>query len=398
MVRLPIYMDCHATTPVDPAVLSAMLPFFTEQFGNASSRQHQYGWSAEAAVEAARASVARCIGAEPREVIFTSGATESNNLALKGTAAGLQSKGNHIVIAQTEHKSVIDPARQLEKNGYQVTYLPVDSQGMIDLDQLKSSITPKTILVSVMAANNEIGTLQPVDEIGRLCRERQVCFHTDASQAVGKIPVDVTAFSADLMSLTAHKIFGPKGIGALYVRSAQPKFRLVPQMDGGGHERGWRSGTLNVPGIVGFGKAAELARAYLPEESGRVRQLRDRLQHALMAQLDEVCLNGHPSRRLPNNLNLSFLHVEDSVLMMSMKDIAVSTGSACSTADPEPSHVLKALHLPPERLHSSIRFGLGRFTTSEEIDIVIERVVASVRQLREQSLAYRQSRRTPIPT
>jgi len=388
VIRTPVYMDYHATTPVDSRVLEAMLPFFSEKFGNPSSRQHRFGWIAEEAVESCRENIARCIGSESKEIVFTSGATESSNLALKGTAEAYKQKGSHIVTVQTEHKSVLDTCRRLEKQGFEVTYLPVDEYGIVDLDRFRASLRPSTILVSIMIANNEIGSIQSVDEIGKLCREHAVFFHTDATQAVGKIPVDVQKMHIDLMSFNAHKIYGPKGIGALYVRRSNPKVKIAMQMDGGGHERGMRSGTLNVPGIVGLAKALELSVQSMSEETIRLRILRDRMFDAFTGQLDEVFLNGHPTNRLPNNLNVSFLYAEDNALMMSMKDIAVSTGSACSTADPEPSHVLKALRLPQERLHSAIRFGLGRFTTEEEVEYVIGRVVENVRKLRQLSPGY----------
>jgi len=357
-MKFPVYMDYHATTPVDPAVLDAMIPYFTEKFGNAASRQHEFGWIAEDAVETARSSMAKNIGATNKEIIFTSGATESNNLAIKGIAETWRQKGNHIITAATEHKSVLDSCKKLEKNGFQITYLPVDHDGLIDLNRLENSITPKTILVSIMAANNEIGTIQDIESIGKICRNRNIFFHTDATQAIGKTPINLKSMNIDLLSFSAHKMYGPKGIGALYIRGTQPKVRLAMQQDGGGHEYGFRSGTLNVPGIVGFAKALGLSIQSMDQETERLRQLRDLMFKQFSEQLDDVYLNGHPSQRLPNNLNLSFLHVEDNALMMSMKDIAVSTGSACSTSDPEPSHVLKALSLPPERLHSSIRFGL----------------------------------------
>ncbi len=377
-------MDNHATTPVDPEVVKSMIPYFSESFGNPASKQHQFGWVAEEAVESARASIARLIGAEPREIIFTSGATESNNLAIKGAA--LRRKGTHVVSVQTEHKSVLDACKSLEKRGYRITLLPVDSSGVLDPERLRDALTPETILVSVMAANNEIGTLQDIASIAALCRERGVLFHSDASQAAGKIPLD--ARMCDLLSLTAHKIYGPKGAGALYVKHAPGPLPIAPLLDGGGHERGLRSGTLNVPGIVGLARALEICCGKMEEESPRLQGYRDRMISELTSRLDDVLLNGHPTRRLPNNLNLSFSGVEDNALMMSMKDIAVSTGSACSTANPEPSHVLKALKLPAERLHSSLRFGLGRFTTAEEVEYVIGRVVETVQKLRKFSPAY----------
>jgi cysteine desulfurase len=391
-MKLPIYMDYQATTPVDPRVVESMLPFFTENFGNPASRQHRFGWISEEAVESARAGIARSIGAEAREIIFTSGATESNNLALKGAGEALRQKGNHIITVQTEHRSVLDPARKLEKLGYQVTFLQVDEHGILDLERLRAALTPKTILVSVMFANNEIGTIQDIRSIGAMCRENGVLFHTDATQAAGKLTINVEELKIDLLSCSAHKIYGPKGIGALYARSSNPRVKLAPQMDGGGHERGIRSGTLNVAGIVGFAKAMELGISSMNEESNRMTGLRDKLLTGVTAQLDDVCLNGHPTSRLPNNLNISFLGVEDNALMMSMKDVAVSTGSACSTADPEPSHVLKALRLRPERLHSAIRFSLGRFTTGEEVEYVVARVVESVKTLRKLMPASRSTR------
>jgi cysteine desulfurase len=382
-------MDYHSTTPVDPRVVDAMLPFFTEKFGNAASRQHMFGWIAEEAVESSRARIAQQIGAEQKDIVFTSGATESNNLAIKGIAEVRRQKGNHIITVQTEHKSVLDTCKRLEKQGFEVTYLPVDSFGVVDVNRLRDSLRPTTLLVSVMFANNEIGTLQSIAEIGRVCREHGVIFHTDATQAVGKVPVNVSTMCIDAMSFSGHKIYGPKGVGALYVRQSSPKVKIAMQMDGGGHERGMRSGTLNVPGIVGVAKALELSVELMAEESKRLGGYRDRMFHEFVTRLDGVSLNGHPTDRLPNNLNVSFAYVEDNALLMSMKDVAVSTGSACSTADPEPSHVLKALRLPQERLHSSLRFGLGRFTTEEEVEYVITRVVECVRKLRELSPAYK---------
>ncbi|MBI4546555.1 MAG: IscS subfamily cysteine desulfurase [Ignavibacteriae bacterium] len=387
-MKVPVYMDYHATTPVDPRVVEAMLPYFTESFGNPASRQHRFGWITEEAVESSRSTIAKLVGAESKEIIFTSGATESNNLAIKGIGEAWKQKGMHIVSVQTEHKSVLDVCKKMEKLGYQVTYLPVDEYGLIDIDRLKHAIMPKTILVSVMVANNEIGTIQNIAEVGEICHEKGVFFHTDASQAVGKIPMNVREMGIDLMSFTAHKIYGPKGIGALYVRSSNPKVKVAMQMEGGGHERGMRSGTLNVPGIVGFANALELCSQSMDEDSKRLSNYRDKMVAAFSSQLDGVYLNGHPTMRLPNNLNISFTYIENDALMMSMKDVAVSTGSACSTANPEPSHVLKALRLPQERLHSAIRFGLGRFTTEEEVDYVVNRVVENVKKLRELSPAY----------
>ncbi len=384
MVKLPIYMDNHATTPVDPRVLAAMLPYFTERFGNAASRNHSFGWHAEEAVEAARKQVADLIGATAKEIVFTSGATESDNLAIKGAARMYREKGNHLVTAVTEHKAVIDTCKHLEKDGFEVTYLPVNRDGLIDLDQLRAAITDRTVLISIMAANNEVGVLQPVAEIGRLARERGVLFHTDAVQAAGKVPFDVNAMNADLVSLSAHKMYGPKGVGALYVRRRNPRVLLTPIIDGGGHERGMRSGTLNVPGIVGFGKAAALCRDELAGEAARLTALRDRLAEGLR-RLDDVEINGSMEHRLPGNLNVSFAYVEGESLLMGISDVAVSSGSACTSATLEPSYVLKAMGIGDELAHSSIRFGLGRFNTEEEVDFVVEKLSAVVTRLREMS-------------
>lgn len=388
MVKFPIYLDYHATTPMDERVLEAMLPYFREHFGNAASRNHSFGWVAEEAVEKARKQIAALINASPKEIVFTSGATESNNLAIKGVAEMYAEKGNHIITAATEHKAVLDTCKRLEKRGYRVTYLPVRADGLIDLDQLRDSITDRTILVSIMYGNNEIGTVQDIPTIGRICHEKGVLFHTDATQAVGKIPVDVTADHIDLLSCTAHKMYGPKGVGALYVRRKNPRVQLTAQMDGGGHERGMRSGTLNVPGIVGFGKAAELCQQLMPEEMPRLERLRDKLKDGILTQLDEVYINGTMERRLPHNLNLSFAYVEGESLLMGINDIAVSSGSACTSATLEPSYVLKALGAGDDLAHSSIRFGLGRFTTEEEIDYTVGKVVEVVRKLRELSPLY----------
>ncbi len=387
-MHAPIYMDHHATTPVDPKVLEAMLPYFTEKFGNPASRQHSFGWIAEEAVERSRASIADAIGALTKEIIFTSGATEANNLAIKGAVEALRQKGSHCVTVQTEHKSVLDCFKKLERSGSSVTYLPVNDQGMLDPERLRSALTDRTVIVSVMAANSEIGTLHPLSQIGRICRERGIWFHTDATQAAGKIPIDVEAMNIDMLSFSGHKIYGPKGIGVLYVRSSPPRVRPKMQIDGGGHEGGMRSGTLNVPGIVGLAKALEVCITGMSEESRRVRSLRDGLLEGFMRGIEGVILNGHPTERLPNNLNVSFLGAENDALMMSMKEVAVSTGSACSTADPEPSHVLKALRLPPERVHSAVRFGLGRFNTEEEVSYVVGRVSEGVANLRKLSTAY----------
>ncbi|MCX7699339.1 MAG: IscS subfamily cysteine desulfurase [Gemmataceae bacterium] len=391
-MKLPIYMDNNATTRCDPRVVEAMLPYFTEKYGNAASRNHAFGWEAEAAVEDARAQVATIIGASPKEIVFTSGATESNNLALKGVASMYRKKGNHIITAVTEHKAVIDPCKRLERDGFQVTFLPVDRYGQVHPEQVAEAITPQTILVSIMAANNEIGTLNPIREIGRICKEKGVLFHTDAVQAVGKIPIDVNEMGIDLLSMTAHKLYGPKGIGALYVRKKDPRVRLDPIIDGGGHERGMRSGTLAVPLIVGFGEACDIARREMPEEAPRLLQLRERLRQGIMSRLEETYINGHPTERLPGNINLSFAYVEGEALMMGIKDVAVSSGSACTSASLEPSYVLRALGVGDELAHSSIRFGLGRFNTQEEVDFVIEQVVKAVTHLREMSPLYEMAR------
>ncbi len=391
-VKLPIYMDNNATTRCDPRVVEAMLPYFTEKYGNAASRNHVFGWEAEAAVEEARGQVAAIIGASAKEIVFTSGATESNNLALKGVASMYRKKGNHIITAVTEHKAVIDPCKRLERDGFQVTFLPVDRYGQVHPEQVAEAMTPQTILVSIMAANNEIGTLNPIREIGRICKEKGVLFHTDAVQAVGKVPIDVNEMGIDLLSLTAHKLYGPKGIGALYVRKKDPRVRLDPIMDGGGHERGMRSGTLAVPLIVGFGKACEIARQEMPEEAIRLRQLRERLREGIMSQLEETYVNGHPTERLPGNINLSFAYVEGEALMMGIKDVAVSSGSACTSASLEPSYVLRALGVGDELAHSSIRFGLGRFNTPEEVDFVVDQVVKAVNHLRQMSPLYEMAR------
>jgi len=387
-IKLPIYMDNHATTPVDPRVVEAMLPYFTNQFGNAASRNHSFGWDAEKAVENAREQIAQLINAIPREIIFTSGATESDNLALKGVAEMYREKGNHIITMVIEHKAVLDPCKRLEKYGYQVTYLPVSKEGLVDLDELRAAITDKTILISIMYANNEIGVLQPIEEIGKIAKEHKVLFHTDATQAVGKVPFDVQAMNVDLASLSAHKMYGPKGVGALYVRRRNPRVQLAPIFDGGGHERGMRSGTLNVPSIVGFGKACEIAGQEMAEESVHLRGLRDRLKKKIFSQLDEVYVNGSWEHRLPHNLNVSFAFVEGESLLMGISDVAVSSGSACTSATLEPSYVLKALGVGEDLAHTSIRFGLGRFNTEEEVDHVAERLVETVNRLRELSPLY----------
>jgi cysteine desulfurase len=381
-MKLPIYLDNHSTTRVDPRVVETMLPYFAEKYGNASSIHHEFGWEAEAAVEHARSLVAQLISAHAAEVVFTSGATESINLALKGIAATRSSTGNQIITASTEHQAVLDTCARLERQGFDITRLPVDEYGLVSPEQVRSAITKRSILATIMLANNEIGTLAPLKEIGEICRDHGVPLHTDATQAVGKIPVDVLAMNLDLLSFSAHKMYGPKGIGALWMRSTRPPLDLEPQVDGGGHERGLRSGTLNVPAIVGFGAAAKLAGAEMVEEASRVGRLRDKLVEELRTLLDGVTLNGHPVRRLPNNANITFAAVRADRLMMDMKDIAVSSGSACSSASPEPSHVLRAIGLKEDSVLSSIRFGLGRFTTEEEIDYVIGRIVETVTSFR----------------
>ncbi len=387
-VKLPIYMDNHATTRTDPRVVEAMLPYFDEVFGNAASRNHEFGWRAEEAVERGREQIAKLIGATAKEIVLTSGATESNNLALKGVAEMYREKGNHIITQVTEHKCVLDTSKRLEKHGCRITYLPVKKDGLVDLDQLKDAMTPDTILVSIMAANNEIGVLQPVREIGKLCHERGVLFHADMAQTAGKVPMDVIADNVDLASISAHKFYGPKGVGALYVRRRNPRVQLVAQMDGGGHERGMRSGTLNVPGVVGMGKAAEIAQAEMAEESKRLLALRENLREQITSQLDEVYINGSMEHRLPGSLNISFAFVEGESLLMGINDVAVSSGSACTSATLEPSYVLKALGAGDEIAHSSIRFGLGRFNTQAEVDYVAAKVVDVVNRLRELSPLY----------
>lgn len=388
-VKLPIYMDYHATTPVDPRVVEAMLPYFNETFGNAASRSHVFGWKAEEAAEAAREQVAGLIGAEgAKEIVITSGATESDNLAIKGVAEFYREKGNHIITTVVEHKAVLDTCKRLEKQGFEVTYLPVDKAGMVDPDDVRRALNERTILVSVMLANNEVGTVQPLAEIGKITRERGVLFHSDAVQGVGKVDFDVVKMNVDLASLTAHKMYGPKGVGALYVRRSKPRVRLVAQMDGGGHERGMRSGTLNVPGIVGFGRAAQILRAEGRVENERIFGQRERLRARLFAAIDDVHLNGHPEKRLPGNLNVAFNYVEGEAMMMAIKDVAVSSGSACTSASLEPSYVLRSMGVDEENAHSSIRFGLGRFTTDEEVDYVADLVISKVKKLREMSPLY----------
>jgi cysteine desulfurase len=374
---------------VDPRVLDEMLPYFTEKFGNAASHGHAFGWAAEEAVETARARIAKLIGATPTEIVFTSGATESDNLAIKGVAEMYREKGNHIITATTEHKAVLDSCHRLEQSGFRVTYLQVQNDGLIDLDDLKRALDNETILVSIMAANNEIGVLQPVVEIGKLCWERGIPFHSDAVQAIGKVPVDVNRLCIDLMSITGHKLYGPKGAGALYVRNENPRLRVAPILDGGGHERGMRSGTLNVPGIVGLGKACALCAEEMPQEAVNHSRLRDRLRERIMGRLDQVSINGSTEHRLPGNLNLSFAHVDGESLMMAIPDIAVSSGAACNSEKREASHVLRALGVDDELAQSSIRFGIGRFNTEHEIDYAADRVVETVKQLRELSPSYK---------
>ncbi|MFL5812118.1 MAG: IscS subfamily cysteine desulfurase [Bdellovibrionia bacterium] len=387
-VKLPIYLDNHATTPMDPEVLQTMLPYFTDVFGNAASRNHEFGWTAEAAVEKARSQIAKLIGATDKEIIFTSGATESDNLALLGVAEMYKEKGRHIITSPIEHKAILDACHHLETKGFTITQVPVDKYGMVTPEAVKAAIRPDTILVSVMAANNEIGTINPVAEIGKVCRDHGVFFHTDAVQALGKVEINVDKMNIDLLSISAHKIYGPKGIGALYVRRKNPRVRLSPIIHGGGHERGMRSGTLNVTGIVGFGKACELAQKNMASEVERIKKLRDKLWDGIRSQLDEVYLNGHPTERLSNNLNVSFAFVEGESLMMGMKELAVSSGSACTSASLEPSYVLKSIGVGEDLAHTSIRFGLGRFTTEEEIDFTIDKVVTTVKKLRDLSPLY----------
>lgn len=387
-MKFPIYFDYHATTPMDPEVLKTMLPYFTDVFGNAASRNHEFGWTAEAAVENARTQIASLIGASDKELIFTSGATESNNLALLGVAEMYQEKGNHIITTPIEHKAVLDTCQALERKGFQITYLPVDQYGQVNPEDVRKAITDKTILVSVMFANNEIGTINPIGAIGKVCKEKGVLFHTDAVQAIGKVKVDVQELGIDLLSITAHKIYGPKGVGALYVRRKNPRVRLAPILHGGGHERGMRSGTLNVPGIVGFGKAAEILTRTMTDEVAKLRRQRDRLWDGIRAELDEIYLNGHPTERLPNNLNVSFAFVEGESLMMGMKELAVSSGSACTSASLEPSYVLKSIGVGEDLAHTSIRFSVGRFTTDEEVDFAIRKVVSAVKKLRDLSPLY----------
>ena len=387
-VKLPIYMDNHATTPLDPRVLEAMMPYLTGIFGNAASRNHSFGWEAEQGVEKAREQIARLIGATAKEIIFTSGATESTNLAIKGVAEMYREKGNHIITQVTEHKATLDTCKRLEKSGYRVTYLPVMADGLIDIEDLKRAMDDQTIIVSIMYANNEIGVIQPIQEIGKLCHEKGVIFHTDAVQAVGKIPVNVLTDNIDLLSLSGHKVYGPKGVGALYVRRRNPRVQLSEQINGGGHERGMRSGTLNVPGIVGLGAACEIAQNEMAEEAVREQELRDYLRNKLENALDYTQVNGNMDHHLPGNLNMSFVYVEGESLLMGINDIAVSSGSACTSATLEPSYVLKALGLGDDVAHSSIRFGLGRFNTKAEVDYVSDKIIQVVQHLRELSPLY----------
>ena len=388
-MKFPIYLDNHATTPMDPRVLESMLPYFTEKFGNAASRNHAFGWEAEEGVETARKQIAKLIHADAKEIVFTSGATESNNLALKGVVEMYHEKGDHIITSSTEHRAVLDTAKTLEtKRGVKVTYLPVDKFGMVNPEDVRKAITDKTILISVMFANNEIGTINPIKEIGKIAKEKGILFHCDATQGVGKVPVDVQEMGIDLMSFSAHKIYGPKGIGALYVRKKNPRVRIAAQMDGGGHERGMRSGTLPVPLIVGFGKACELCEQEMAADAARLSVMRDRLHATITKALEDVYLNGHPTERLPHNLNISFAYVEGESLLMGCKEIALSSGSACTSATLEPSYVLRALGVGAELAHSSIRFGLGRFTLDEEVDYAAKKIIETVTKLREMSPLY----------
>ena len=388
-ITLPIFMDYHSTTPVDPRVLEEMIPYFTQKFGNAASRSHAFGWAAEEAVDYARERIAKLVGASSeKEIVFTSGATESNNVAIKGVAEFYKDKGDHIITTVIEHKAVLDTCKRLEKEGFRVTYLPVGKDGLVDPAAIEAAITDKTILVSVMLANNEIGTVQPLEAIGKITRAKGVLLHSDAVQGVGKVEFDVQKMNVDLASITAHKMYGPKGVGALYVRRSKPRVRIVAQMDGGGHERGMRSGTLNVPSIVGFGKAAEIMRTEGIEEGKKLFALRERLRTKLQKALEETYVNGSMEHRLPGNLNISFNFVEGEAMMMAIKDVAVSSGSACTSASLEPSYVLRALGVGDELAHSSIRFGLGRFNTEEEVDFVADLVIKKVNHLREMSPLY----------
>ncbi len=389
-LKLPIFMDSQSTTPVDPRVLEEMIPYFTEKFGHPASRNHPFGWEAEGGVDKAREQIAKLIGArDPKEVVFTSGGTEAINLALKGVAEMYREKGNHIVTTTIEQRATLDVCKRLERQGFEVTYVPVGREGLVDVEAVRAALTDKTVLISVMVANNEIGTIQPVAELGKLAKEKGIIFHTDATQAVGKIPVDVEAMGIDLLSATAHMLYGPKGVGALYVRRKSPRVRLAPMVDGGGHERGMRSGTVPVPLVVGFGKAAEICREVMGEESKRLAALRDRLQEQILSKVDEAYVNGHPERRLPHNLNISFAYVEgESVLMGLNREAALASGSACTSATLEPSYVISALGVDSELAHSSIRFGLHRFSTEEEVDFVAQKTVEVIHRLREMSPLY----------
>jgi len=389
-LKLPIFMDSQSTTPVDSRVLEVMIPYFTEKFGHPASRNHPFGWEAEAAVDQAREQIAKLIGArDPKEVVFTSGGTESINLAMKGVAEMYREKGNHIVTTAIDQRATLDVAKRLERQGFEVTYVPVGHDGVVDVEEIRKALTPKTILISVMFANNEIGTIQPIAEVGKLAKEKGIIFHIDATQAAGKVPIDVEGMGIDLLSATAHLMYGPKGVGCLYVRRKGPRVRIAPMVDGGGHERGMRSGTVPVPLCVGFGRAALICREEMAEESTRLRALRDRLQDSILSRVDEAYVNGHPSTRLPHNLNVSFAYVEgESVLMGLNKEVALSSGSACTSATLEPSYVISALGVDAELAHSSIRFGLHRFTTEEEVDYVGRRTVEVVHRLREMSPLY----------
>jgi cysteine desulfurase len=389
-LKLPIFMDSQSTTPVDPRVLEAMIPYFTEKFGHPASRNHPFGWEAEGGVDVAREQIAKLIGArDPKEIVFTSGGTEAINLALKGVVEMYREKGNHIVTTTIEQRATLDVCKRLERQGVEVTYVPVGRDGLVDVEAVRAALTDKTILISIMFANNEIGTIQPVAELGKLAKEKGIIFHTDATQAVGKIPVDVEAMGVDLLSATAHMLYGPKGVGALYVRRKNPRVRIAPMVDGGGHERGMRSGTVPVPLVVGFGKAAEICREGMAEESKRLAALRDRLQEQIVSKVDEAYVNGHPTLRLPHNLNISFAYVEgESVLMGLNKEAALASGSACTSATLEPSYVISALGVDSELAHSSIRFGLHRFSTEEEVDFVARKMVEVIQRLREMSPLY----------
>lgn len=391
MLKLPIYLDNHATTPVDPRVLEIMLPYFSETFGNAASRSHAFGWRAEEATEKGREQIARIVGASPKEIIFTSGATESDNLALIGVAEMYREKGNHIITTPIEHKAVLDTCKYLETKGFGVTYLPVDKNGRVNPDDLHKTITDKTILISIMHANNEIGTLQPLKQIGKIAKEKGVLFHSDAAQSIGKVPLNVEEFGLDLVSISAHKMYGPKGVGALYVRRKGPRVRLVEQIHGGGHERGMRSGTLNVPAIVGFGAAAELSERLMHEEAPRIARWRDKMLAELKAGIPQIYLNGHPTERLPGNLNVSFAYVEGESIIMGMKELAVSSGSACTSASLEPSYVLKAIGVGEDLAHTSIRFGIGRFNSEEEVAYATKTVIETITRLRELSPLWEMS-------